>query len=111
MTIRRANAMFKGRKSWLLSLILCLGVLVSDHSLAAALAQTPNQSRPRQATVQAPAVATAPAAEATITLNEQFLNALLEAMFTRLGAPSFPLGLASAERPGMSTPPAAHGIA
>ncbi|HEX8144911.1 MAG TPA: hypothetical protein VF553_20250 [Pyrinomonadaceae bacterium] len=104
--------MSKGRKSWLLSLMLCLGMLASDYSLATTLAQTPQQSRPRQATAQthAPTPA-APSAEATVTLNEQFLNALLEAMFTRLGAPSFPLGLASTERPSRSLPSAAHGIA
>jgi hypothetical protein len=50
-------------------------------------------------------------AEATVTLNEQFLNALLEAMFTRLGAPSFPLSLASAERPRINRPEASHAIA
>jgi hypothetical protein len=34
-----------------------------------------------------------PAAEATVTLNEQFVNALLEAMFTRLREPEFPLSI------------------
>jgi hypothetical protein len=96
--------MCKRRKSRISSFIFCLSVSVSLCFPAAALAQTQNKTRPRQATrpaqttATAPAVA-APAAEATITLNEQFLNALLEAMFTRLGAPSFPLSLASAKEP------------
>jgi hypothetical protein len=94
----------------------------SAYAPAATLAQTQNKTRPRQATVQNPqtpspssqataAAAAAPAAEATITLNEQFLNALLDAMFTRLGAPSFPLALASAERPNIRPPALAHRVA
>jgi hypothetical protein len=35
-------------------------------------------------------------AEVTVTLNEQFFNALLEVIFTRLKAPSFPLSIAGA---------------
>jgi hypothetical protein len=90
--------MSKRRKSRLLSFILCLGAGLSLCFPASALAQTQNKTRPRQATQSAPA-APAPAAEATLTLNEPFLNALLEAMFTRLGAPSFPLSLANTEAP------------
>jgi hypothetical protein len=100
--------MCKRRKSRLSSFVLCLGLVFSLCSPAAVLAQTQNKTRPRQATHPAPASpapAPAPAAEATITFNEQFLNALLEAMFTRLGAPSFPLALVSDEhveaRPGV----------
>jgi hypothetical protein len=36
-------------------------------------------------------------AEVTVTLNEQFFNSLLEAIFTRLKAPSFPLSIAKGE--------------
>jgi hypothetical protein len=91
--------MCKRRKSRLLSFILCLGVCSSLCFPASALAQIQNKTRPRQATQRAAPAPVAPAAEATITLNEPFLNALLEAMFTRLGAPSFPLSLASAKEP------------
>src|ERR1051325_10522173 len=84
----------------------------------AALAQTQNKTRPRQATVHTPQTPQTPpassspaAAEAVITLNEQFLNALLDAMFTRLGAPSFPLAQASDERPGVSPPTLARSVA
>ena len=63
-----------------------------------ASAQTQEASRPRQSSPP-------PAAEATVTLNEQFLNALLDAMFTRLRAPSFPLSISSAD-PKNSQPPA-----
>jgi hypothetical protein len=38
-----------------------------------------------------------PPAEAIITLNEQFLNSLLDAVFTNLRPPSFPLSLAKTE--------------
>jgi hypothetical protein len=111
--------MYKQGKSGLLSLIFCLGVIGSACAPALTLAQTQNQTqnktRPRQATAQSPrtppAAAAAPAAEAVITLNEQFLNALLDAMFTRLGAPSFPLARASDERPGVLPPASAHGVA
>jgi hypothetical protein len=36
---------------------------------------------------------TSPAAEVTVTLNEQFFNALLDVIFTRLKPPSFPLSI------------------
>jgi hypothetical protein len=111
--------MYKHGKSGLLSLILCLGVMGGAYGPTLTLAQTQNKTRPRQATVHAPqtppattaTAPAAPAAEAVITLNEQFLNALLDAMFTRLGAPSFPLARASDERPGVSPPAQALGVA
>jgi hypothetical protein len=56
-----------------------------------AQAQAERSSRTRQVNA-APA-----AAEVTVTLNEQFLNAFLDTMFTRLRAPQFPLSLTSAE--------------
>lgn len=106
----------RGKRGWLLSFTLCLGVLLSGYASTQALAQTESKTRPRQATTQResttqPYAPQTPAAEATVTLNEQFLNALLEAMFTRLGAPSFPLSLSSIERPGTSRPEASHGVA
>jgi len=106
--------MDKRKGPWLLSFIFCLGVLGS--SSATTLAQTQSKTRPREvrSQTQAPRPSTpvpALAAEATVTLNEQFLNALLEAMFTRLGAPSFPLALSNEERPGINRPAAAHGVA
>ena len=105
--------MDKRRGSWLLSFIFCLGIWGS--STVTTLAQVQNKTRPRQTASQPPAPrpstpATAPAAEATITLNEQFLNALLEAMFTRLGAPSFPLALSNEVRPVFSPPTAARSL-
>ncbi len=36
-------------------------------------------------------IGSAPAAEVIVTLNEQFLNSFLDAMFTRLRGPQFPL--------------------
>jgi hypothetical protein len=49
-----------------------------------------------QEATRAREVRTSPAAEVTVTLNEQFLNSLLDVMFTRLKAPSFPLSIARA---------------
>lgn len=46
------------------------------------------QSASRSRTVRQP-----PAAEATVTLNEEFVNEFLEAMFTKLGEPEFPLSV------------------
>ena len=50
-----------------------------------------------QETTRAREVRTSPAAEVTVTLNEQFLNSLLDVIFTRLKAPSFPLSITKAE--------------
>jgi hypothetical protein len=99
----------KSGPSSFIRFILCLCVVASLYAPPATHGQTPNQTRPRQAT-PAQTVA-APVAEATVTLNEQFLNALLEAMFTRLGAPSFPLSLASAERPEVKPSATARALA
>lgn len=63
-------------------LITCLGFAGAIH------AQSPENAR------RARTVNEQPAAEATITLNEQFVNSFLEAMFTRLREPEFPLSLA-----------------
>jgi hypothetical protein len=50
-----------------------------------------------QEAARAREVRTSQAAEVTITLNEQFFNSLLDVIFTRLKAPSFPLSIAKAE--------------
>jgi hypothetical protein len=57
---------------------------------SSALAQDERSSRSRQ-------VGAGPAAEVTVTLNEQFLNLFLDTMFTRLRGPQFPLSLASVD--------------
>lgn len=53
-------------------------------------AQAQNAARARE-------VKAAPAAEVTVTLNEQFFNSLLDAIFTRLKAPRYPLSLTRAD--------------
>ena len=50
-----------------------------------------------QEATRAREVSTSPAAEVTVTLNERFFNSLLDVIFTRLKAPSFPLSIARAE--------------
>ncbi len=74
----------KGAKG-LLSCVLSLIFIISASALTG-YAQAENAKRAR--TVSEP-----PAAEATVTLNEQFINAFLDAMFTRLGEPEFPLSI------------------
>ena len=71
-------------------------IFLSQGSSQPVLAQAERASRTRQ-------VAAAPAAEATVTLNEQFLNSFLDAMFTRLRGPQFPLSLTRA-RPTRESP-------
>ena len=64
-----------------------LMLLISVSSL---FAQESSARRERRA-------ATAPAAEATVTINEQFLNAFLTAMFDNLNEPSMPLTIGGAQ--------------
>jgi hypothetical protein len=64
-------------------------VIVGSGFDRAVLAQTQEASRARE-------VRTSPA-EVTITLNEQFFNSLLDVIFTRLKAPSFPLSITKVE--------------
>jgi hypothetical protein len=81
--------MFK--RTLVVSLSLIIGVVsltVSDLTVAPAFGQAQEASRARQTVPP-------PAAEATVILNEQFLNALLEVMFTRLRAPSYPISIGS----------------
>jgi hypothetical protein len=54
------------------------------------IAQETNGTRGRRA-------ATGPTAEATVTINEQFLNAFLTAMFDNLNEPSMPLTIGGAQ--------------
>jgi len=58
---------------------------------AAAFAQESNATRERRAATNGPT------AEATITINEQFLNAFLTAMFDNLKEPSMPLTMGGAQ--------------
>jgi hypothetical protein len=53
-------------------------------------AQESNATRERRA-------ASAPTAEATVTINEQFLNSFLTAMFDNLNEPSMPLAIGGAQ--------------
>jgi hypothetical protein len=70
---------------------LILTACIFQNSLsAAAFAQTQKTTRARE-------VKASPAAEVTVTLNEQFFNSLLDVIFTRLKAPSFPLSLTKIE--------------
>lgn len=99
--------MFKRGLVVVFSFIFAAGV--AGQSLdAVALAQTQEASRARE-------VGTSPAAEVTVTLNEQFFNSLLSAIFTRLKAPSFPLSISQAKpktgrpaRDALETPVASH---
>lgn len=75
--------------TFILSLALIIFTQVFTHT---ASAQGERSSRARQVGP------TATAAEATVTLNEQFLNSFLEAMFTRLRGPQFPLSLTKFDR-------------
>ena len=80
--------MFQRVSAIALGLIVSLSAVLYGPLVAPALAQTNEATRPRQA-----AASSAPVAEATVTLNEQFLNAVLEVIFTRMRAPSYPLSL------------------
>jgi hypothetical protein len=64
--------------------------VAGNVSSVEALAQAQKATRARE-------VKAAPAAEVTVTLSEQFFNSLLDVIFTRLKAPSFPLSLTRAE--------------
>ena len=64
-----------------ISILFCFGNLAAQES---------NSTRERRA-------ANAPAAEATVTVNEQFLNSFLTAMFDNLNEPSMPLTMGGAQ--------------
>lgn len=103
--------MFKRVSGLALGLMIGISAISGGSFIAPALAQTNEATRPRQTS------STAPAAEATVTLNEQFLNAILEVIFTRMRAPSYPLSLgigqkspASTESPQKKNPPATKAV-
>src|SRR5919205_1030181 len=73
------------------SLVLMLSLLGAYELRAAAQGEQRQNGGKQQ---QAPQL---PPAEATVTLNEQFLNSLLDAVFTNLRAPSFPLSLSESQ--------------
>jgi hypothetical protein len=72
-------------KPKLLCTIILVVVLCSD-----CLTQESNNRRERRA-------ATGPSAEATVTINDQFLNAFLTAMFDDLNEPTMPLTVGGAQ--------------
>ena len=82
--------MFKRGVSFIFGLILVGGIFVGSLS-ATVLAQG------QETATRAREVGKGPA-EVTVTLNEQFFNSLLDVVFTRLKAPSFPLSMSQAER-------------
>ncbi len=78
-----------------LGLILCAGLLNTAAMIG--VGQT-SRERKAEGSKQA-ARPSLPPAEATITLNEQFMNSLLDAVFTNLRPPSFPLSLTKTDAP------------
>lgn len=69
----------------IISLVFIASLFCSGLS-ATGDAQAERAKRPRT-------VSPSPVAEATISLNEQFLNSFLDAMFTQLKEPEFPLSI------------------
>ncbi len=80
--------MFKRGVAIALGLIFTIGAVGQSFN-STVFAQGQGTSRARE-------VRTSPA-EVTVTLNEQFFNSLLDVIFTRLRAPSFPLSITRAE--------------
>ena len=77
------------KRRFKLGLILSFALVLAGQTFcptASAQGESERASRARQ-------INNAPVAEATVTLNEQFLNSFLDAMFTRLRGPQFPLSL------------------
>ncbi len=74
---------------------LILGFLVFAGHFASAGAQESTATRGRR-------ISNAPAAEATVTVNEQFLNAFLTAIFDNLQEPAMPLTIGGAPPQGSS---------
>jgi hypothetical protein len=87
--MKESMGMFKRGYVIVISFILAVGIMGQSQG-ARVLAQTQEAARPREAR-------TNPPAEVTVTLKEQFFNAFLDVIFTRLKAPSFPLSIAQAE--------------
>jgi len=82
--------MLKRVPAILFSSIITVCLVATGSSV---FAQEQNATRARE-------VKASTAAEVTVTLNEQFFNALLETIFTRLNAPRYPLSLTSVEKRG-----------
>jgi hypothetical protein len=77
------------KTSFVLKLVIIIILLVGGSSLDSADAQESNSSRGRR-------VSNTPAAEATIAVNEQFLNSFLAGIFDNLKEPSMPLTMGGA---------------
>ena len=93
--------MFKRALVIACALIIGASVIGNDFTTVV-LAQGRSAARARRASIRPDP----PAAEMTITLNEQFFNSLLDAIFKGLRAPSYPLSLTSAH-PGSGPPSSA----
>jgi hypothetical protein len=89
-----------------LLLRVACGLVLSLALPGAISAQTPAE-RSRTTNQQSVRQPQLPPAEATVTLNEQFLNSLLDAVFTNLRPPSFPLSLSKNTPPETSNVPGA----
>src|SRR5436190_23882079 len=70
---------------------LSTSIIIAIILCANCFAQETNGTRERRAP------ASGPSAEATITINEQFLNAFLTAMFDNLNEPAMPLTVGGAQ--------------
>src|SRR5213593_2114779 len=70
---------------------LSISIVIAIILCANCFAQESNATRERRAATSAPS------AEATVTVNEQFLNAFLTAMFDNLNEPSMPLTIGGAQ--------------
>ncbi|MDT4898548.1 MAG: hypothetical protein QOH25_3625 [Acidobacteriota bacterium] len=81
--------MFKRALAIVFSFIFVAGIAGQSFDIIT-YAQSQESARARE-------VRTSPAAEVTVTLNEQFFNSLLDVIFARLKAPSFPLSISRAE--------------
>ena len=79
------------------ALSIAFGLILFVSLFYASVPQASAQREQRQNAGKQPARPQLPPAEATVTLNEQFLNSLLDAVFTNLRAPSFPLSLSKTD--------------
>jgi hypothetical protein len=83
--------------------VFCLA-LVAGNALQSFGPRVFAQSQTRER--EAGRAAAPPAAEVTVTLNEQFFNSLLDVIFSKLNAPTFPLSVTRIA-PGQASPEAA----